>query len=236
MNNPTLSDVTFLVEGRRFHAHRIALLASSDTFRAMFDGHYREKDASEIPIPNIRYEVFRKMMTCAYTGESSRWQPSENPVLWVFSFCWNPYPVGTARVSTLASSRESRITDTSSHAACQAHGRGVHCCRPAADTAHSSGAVRNCHHTDARRSMEASAEAMSVVRRQRGCAARFDGGAAAGGGPVYAGQPQAPVRDCHRRHADGAHIAEAHVFNRIAVCRSTIHSLCLPLPAISLVR
>ena len=33
MNNATLSDVTFLVEGRRFHAHRIALLASSDTFR-----------------------------------------------------------------------------------------------------------------------------------------------------------------------------------------------------------
>ena len=70
MNNPTLSDVTFLVEGQKFHAHRIALLASSDTFRAMFDGHYREKDASEIPIPNIRYEVFRKMMTCAYTGEA----------------------------------------------------------------------------------------------------------------------------------------------------------------------
>ena len=68
VNNPTLSDVTFLVEGQKFHAHRIALLASSDTFRAMFDGHYREKDASEIPIPNIRYEVFRKMMTCAYTG------------------------------------------------------------------------------------------------------------------------------------------------------------------------
>jgi len=72
VNNPTLSDVTFLVEGQKFHAHRIALLASSDTFRAMFDGHYREKDASEIPIPNIRFEVFRKMMTCAYTGAASR--------------------------------------------------------------------------------------------------------------------------------------------------------------------
>jgi hypothetical protein len=33
VNNATLSDVTFLVDGRRFHAHRIALLASSDTFR-----------------------------------------------------------------------------------------------------------------------------------------------------------------------------------------------------------
>ncbi|KAK6141397.1 hypothetical protein DH2020_024845 [Rehmannia glutinosa] len=33
VNNPTLSDVTFLVEGKRFYAHRICLLASSDAFR-----------------------------------------------------------------------------------------------------------------------------------------------------------------------------------------------------------
>jgi hypothetical protein len=41
VNCPTLSDVSFVVEGRRFYAHRIALLASSDAFRAMFDGGYR---------------------------------------------------------------------------------------------------------------------------------------------------------------------------------------------------
>lgn len=70
VNSPTLSDVTFLVENRRFHAHRIALLASSDTFRAMFDGHYKEKDASVIPIPNIRYDVFEAMMRCIYTGDT----------------------------------------------------------------------------------------------------------------------------------------------------------------------
>ncbi len=70
MNNPTLSDVTFMVDGRNFHAHRIALLASSDTFRAMFDGHYKEKEASTIPIPNIRWTVFESMMRCIYTGAS----------------------------------------------------------------------------------------------------------------------------------------------------------------------
>jgi len=68
VNNPTLSDVTFVVDGATFHAHRIALLASSDTFRAMFDGHYREKEAARIPIPNIRWPVFEAMMTCVYTG------------------------------------------------------------------------------------------------------------------------------------------------------------------------
>ncbi len=68
VNNPTLSDVTFVIEGRKFFAHRIALLASSDAFRAMFEGTFREKAATEIPIPNIRYEVFERMMHCIYTG------------------------------------------------------------------------------------------------------------------------------------------------------------------------
>ncbi|MCI08745.1 ARM repeat protein interacting WITH ABF2 protein, partial [Trifolium medium] len=62
VNNATLSDVTFLVEGKRFYAHRICLLASSDAFRAMFDGGYKEKDARDIEIPNIRWEVFELMM------------------------------------------------------------------------------------------------------------------------------------------------------------------------------
>ncbi|KAF3791662.1 ARM REPEAT PROTEIN INTERACTING WITH ABF2 [Nymphaea thermarum] len=68
VNNATLADVTFLVEGRRFYAHRIALLASSDAFRAMFDGGYREKDAKDIEIPNIRWDAFELMMRFIYTG------------------------------------------------------------------------------------------------------------------------------------------------------------------------
>ncbi|RVW55547.1 ARM repeat protein interacting with ABF2 [Vitis vinifera] len=68
VNSATLSDVTFLVGGKRFYAHRICLLASSDAFRAMFDGGYREKDARDIEIPNIRWEVFELMMRFIYTG------------------------------------------------------------------------------------------------------------------------------------------------------------------------
>ncbi len=71
VNSPTLSDITFVIEGRKFFAHRIALLASSDAFRAMFEGTFREKAATEIPIPNIRYVVFERMMQCIYTGASA---------------------------------------------------------------------------------------------------------------------------------------------------------------------
>ena len=35
----------------------------------MFDGHYREKEASIIPVPNIRFEVFEKMMRAIYTSK-----------------------------------------------------------------------------------------------------------------------------------------------------------------------
>ncbi|KAI9117441.1 hypothetical protein K1719_011607 [Acacia pycnantha] len=68
VNNPSLSDVTFLVEGKRFYAHRICLLASSDAFRAMLDGVYREREAKYIPIPNIKWAAFELMMRFIYTG------------------------------------------------------------------------------------------------------------------------------------------------------------------------
>eukprot|EP00193_Tetraselmis_chui_P019389 CAMPEP_0177791712 /NCGR_PEP_ID=MMETSP0491_2-20121128/24096_1 /TAXON_ID=63592 /ORGANISM="Tetraselmis chuii, Strain PLY429" /LENGTH=698 /DNA_ID=CAMNT_0019313995 /DNA_START=331 /DNA_END=2423 /DNA_ORIENTATION=+ len=69
VNNKKLSDVSFLVEGREFFAHRAALCASSDAFRAMFSSGYREKEAcTKIEIPNITWSVFEAMMKCIYTG------------------------------------------------------------------------------------------------------------------------------------------------------------------------
>lgn len=68
VNSAQMSDVTFMVDGKEFHAHRIALCASSDAFQAMFSSGYREKDASNIEIPNISWTVFEAMMKCIYTG------------------------------------------------------------------------------------------------------------------------------------------------------------------------
>jgi hypothetical protein len=69
VNSKTLADVTFVVEGKEFYAHRIALLASSDAFRAMFGGAYREREAeAKVEIPNIAYGTFTAMMRYIYTG------------------------------------------------------------------------------------------------------------------------------------------------------------------------
>lgn len=71
INNKTGSDVKFIVEGKEYYAHKLALLASSEIFSSMFgsNGNFREsqKDVA-IPIPNISYEVFHRMITCIYTG------------------------------------------------------------------------------------------------------------------------------------------------------------------------
>ncbi|KAJ4877746.1 hypothetical protein Rs2_42764 [Raphanus sativus] len=71
VNNPTLSDVTFLIDGKEFYAHKICLVASSDIFRAMFDGLYKERNAQNVEIPNISWEVFELMMRFIYTGRIS---------------------------------------------------------------------------------------------------------------------------------------------------------------------
>jgi HEAT repeat protein len=68
VNNPTMSDVTFLIDGKQFYAHKIGLVASSDIFRAMFDGLYKERNAQNVEIPNIRWEVFELMMKFIYSG------------------------------------------------------------------------------------------------------------------------------------------------------------------------
>lgn len=47
------------------------MLASCCAVHLAPAGHYREKDATTIPIPNIRWEVFEKMMHCVYTGARS---------------------------------------------------------------------------------------------------------------------------------------------------------------------
>ena len=65
-----LSDISFLVEGQTFYAHRIALLASSEAFKAMFVGPFKEKDSKNIPIPNISWEVFEAMMKFVYANHA----------------------------------------------------------------------------------------------------------------------------------------------------------------------
>ena len=70
-NNKELSDVAFIVEGKKIYAHKIVLSLTSEVYRAMFlRNEFREKEAgAEIEIPNCSYNVFLSIMEYIYTGE-----------------------------------------------------------------------------------------------------------------------------------------------------------------------
>lgn len=68
INNQDLSDVTFVVEGKRVYASRVHLAARSEHFRAMLFGGMRESATNkEIELPDVSHDVFMKMLEFLYT-------------------------------------------------------------------------------------------------------------------------------------------------------------------------
>ncbi|KAJ1688486.1 hypothetical protein LUZ63_019876 [Rhynchospora breviuscula] len=53
------ADVTFKIDGKRFHAHKCVLAASSPVFKAMLFGPMKEKDKNSIQIKEIKAPIFK---------------------------------------------------------------------------------------------------------------------------------------------------------------------------------
>ncbi|CAI5745069.1 unnamed protein product [Peronospora destructor] len=69
LNNPTRSDVTFLVEGRRFFAHSCILVARCEPLEKMLDGRMKDGSQSEIVIPEYSYDVFAALIEFLYADQ-----------------------------------------------------------------------------------------------------------------------------------------------------------------------
>lgn len=78
LNQQEFSDVTFLVEGRKFYGHKIIISQLSEKFKAMFSanpktagdaGGFIESKQNTITIDNITYPVFEQIMSYLYSGE-----------------------------------------------------------------------------------------------------------------------------------------------------------------------
>ena len=66
VNSELLSDITFIVEGRRVYAHKLLCLRCP-YFYNMLTGEYMESRASELTIEDVRYEIFILFLEFLYS-------------------------------------------------------------------------------------------------------------------------------------------------------------------------
>uniref|UniRef100_A0A3B3YZR9 BTB domain-containing protein n=1 Tax=Poecilia mexicana TaxID=48701 RepID=A0A3B3YZR9_9TELE len=60
LNNPDMSDVTFLVEGKPFYGHKVLLITSSDKFKSLLASSGSDGSPSkEIEISDVKYHIFQ---------------------------------------------------------------------------------------------------------------------------------------------------------------------------------
>lgn len=70
VNNPVMSDVEFIVEGKTVYATRAVLAARSEHFRALFYGGMRETQSQEaVNLPDIQFPVFNALLEYIYTDK-----------------------------------------------------------------------------------------------------------------------------------------------------------------------
>merc|ERR1719445_1676162 len=79
LNNPLLSDLTFIVAGEKVHAHRAILYARSKYFERMFSGRFAEsrEQKLELKVECSSKRVFLAVLRYLYTDEL--WNPTDVP-------------------------------------------------------------------------------------------------------------------------------------------------------------
>ncbi|XP_033127262.1 ankyrin repeat and BTB/POZ domain-containing protein 2-like [Anneissia japonica] len=68
VNNREMSDVTFIIEGRPFYAHKIILVTASKRFKAMLSDKFTEGNQPCVEIVDFRYQIFKLIMQYLYYG------------------------------------------------------------------------------------------------------------------------------------------------------------------------
>ncbi|XP_062427956.1 BTB/POZ domain-containing protein 9 isoform X3 [Rhea pennata] len=82
MNGEEYSDVTFIVEKKRFPAHRVILAARCHYFRALLYGGMRESQPeAEIPLQDTTAEAFTMLLKYIYTGRATLRDEKEEVLL-----------------------------------------------------------------------------------------------------------------------------------------------------------
>ena len=64
----SLSDVTVIMEGRKFHTHKVVLCAASGYFKAMFTSGFQESDKTEVTVDGDA-GIFERILEFIYSGQ-----------------------------------------------------------------------------------------------------------------------------------------------------------------------
>ncbi|KAJ6667118.1 hypothetical protein lerEdw1_017096 [Lerista edwardsae] len=70
LNNKDMSDVTFLVEGKLFYAHKVLLVTASNRFKTLMTNKTEQDSQSSktVEISDMRYSIFKMLMQYLYYG------------------------------------------------------------------------------------------------------------------------------------------------------------------------
>ncbi|KAL9654595.1 hypothetical protein ABK040_006658 [Willaertia magna] len=70
-NNPTLSDVTFIIQGKKFHAHKLVLCARSSYFHHLILIKCKNTSTLEIEIQDASADIFYNILEFVYTDSTT---------------------------------------------------------------------------------------------------------------------------------------------------------------------
>ncbi|XP_043565790.1 ankyrin repeat and BTB/POZ domain-containing protein BTBD11-B [Chiloscyllium plagiosum] len=87
LNNKEMSDVTFLVEGKPFYAHRVLLFTASPRFKTLLSSRMSSDNSSSIfiEIGHIKYNIFKMVMQYLYYGGTETLQIRNSDILELLS-------------------------------------------------------------------------------------------------------------------------------------------------------